>query len=413
MQNSRWGWVVVTGLAVVLGVIYGATFSSLSIFIDAITETFNCTREETGRAIAVFLVTTTLVSPATGWLIERVGPRWVTTVGALLAAFSYWLAAYSGSLNQLIGAMALAGIGVGASTYIPAFTLATQWIAPRSQGLAFGILMAGSSAGAIIFPIPLTSVLTTSGWRDGMTTVALLIAVFCVPLLIWLARPPVDQSASDQEAVTFAQHRTANQQLRLPRYWLWILVFTVAALSQLCIFVALVPYLVSIGYSPDQAAKFFAAKSATGFVGTLAFGMLTNRWGAKSVLVLGFIVSTFGIMLLLMAPSSAYGWGAVALFVLAWGSTAGLVNQLAPILLVEAVGDDCHFATLFGVGTLISGIGSAVGPQLVGHLVDTTHSYHSTILLSAGLLLFALPAIFWLRAPAASTLSSPATRLGT
>lgn len=402
MQNSRYGWVVITGLAVVLGVTYGSTFSSASIFTTAITETFKCSFEETGRAMTVFLLTMTLVSPIIGWLSERIGTRWVTTAGALLAAFSYWLAAHSTNINLLVAAMGLAGVGVGASTYIPAFTLATQWIAPRSQGLAFGILMAGSSVGSIAFPVLLSNVMTMSGWRAGMTSVALSIAIFCVPLLFWLARPPAGQAADEQDEAASAPHHTVAQQLRLPRYWLWVLVVTLATVSVLCMFVAFVPYLESVGYSSDQSAQFYAASSATGLVGNLVFGVLTTRWGARSVLAMGFLMSIVGIALLMMAPSPVYGWGALALFAITWGSTSGLISQIAPSLLVEAVGDDYHFASLFGIGNLVSGIGSAIAPEIVGYLVDTTRTYHSTILLGAGLLLFALPAIFWLRAPAAS-----------
>lgn len=395
--TSARGWGVLAGLTVVLGVIFGTTFSSASIFSTSITETFGCTFEETGRSLAVFLAMMTVATPIAGWLIDRIGPRWVMTAGALLTALGYFIAFESGSITELVVALGIAGIGVGASTYVPSFTLATHWIAPHQQGLAFGILLAGSSAGSIVFPMVLTNVMADHGWRGGMLLIAATIVVFCVPLLLWLARMPKDSNAAGQQAAMEDAGPGPAAALRRPRYWIWIGVLTLVTLSLLCMYVAFVPYLVSIGYSPEQAAAFYAVSSGAGLVGNLAFGALSNRWGAKSVLILGSVITALGILLLLLAHDPVYGWFAVAVFSLAWGSTSNLVNQLSPILLIETMGDDRNFGSLFGIGNLVSGIGSAVSPEIVGHLVDTRHTYNSTIWLCTVLTLIALPAIPWLR----------------
>ena len=90
------------------------------------------------------------------------------------------------------------------------------------------------------------------------------------------------------------------------------------------------------------------------------------------------------------------GWGAIALLSLTWGSTFNLANQLSPLLLVEILGER-HFASLFGIGNLISGIGSALGPEVVGYLVDTTHTYNTALVLCAAVMLIALLPIALLR----------------
>ncbi|MNE54510.1 hypothetical protein D3C80_1492930 [compost metagenome] len=83
------------------------------------------------------------------------------------------------------------------------------------------------------------------------------------------------------------------------------------------------------------------------------------------------------------------GVGAITLFSLIWGSTFNLVNQFAPLLLVEAVGQR-NFGSLLGIGNLIAGMGSAFSPTAVGYLVDVTHTYTVALLLCAALAVAAL-----------------------
>ena len=85
-----------------------------------------------------------------------------------------------------------------------------------------------------------------------------------------------------------------------------------------------------------------------------------------------------------------------------WGSTFNLPNQLSPLLLVETMGQR-NFGTLLGIGNLISGVGAALSPQMVGYLVDTTHTYTYALLLLAALMAAALLPMALLQGPSLVT----------
>lgn len=388
-RSQRHGWAIVLGLAVVLCISFGTTLNSISVFTLPITSAFQCSNEQASRVATAFMFTMTLAMPLAGWLLDRISPRPVMTVGALITALGYLLASRSADIDQLTLAIAVSGIGVGTSTYVPAITIATRWIAFDRQGLAFGILLAGSSIGAVIFPMLLTDIIAAIGWRNTMQVIAGMIGLLCVPILLWAARmPEIQVIASHQPATPLEGHGIA-QALRMPRYWLWIAMQMLLLLSSIGVFIALVPYLVSAGYSAEHAAAFLAGTAAAALIGNFAFGMLSDRWGAKAILLIGTVIGVAGIFCLLAASDPVLGVGAITLFALSWGSTFNLVNQFAPLLLVEAMGQR-NFGSLLGIGNLVAGLGAAFSPAAVGYLVDATHAYTLALLLCAALAVAAL-----------------------
>jgi len=389
--DSRRGWGIVIGLAVVLCISFGTTLNVLSVFTPPIQQAFQCSNKEAARVATVFLLAMTLATPATGWLLDRMAPRPLMTGGAALTVLGYLAAAHATDISQITAALGVAGVGVGASTYVPAITLTSQWITPNRQGLAFGILLAGAALGAIIFPLPVTYMTQLRGWRDAMQAIAAVNALTSVPILLWIARLPDSRPAAahGEPAPTLLHGHEIGEALRMPRYWLWIVMLMLITLSSLGVYITLVPYLVSTGYSAEHAAAIYMAIAAATLVGNFLFGVLSNRLDAKTVLLVGTVLSALGILCLLAVHHRALGMIAIALFSLAWGSTFNVANQFSPLLLAELMGRR-NFGSLLGIGNLISGMGSAFGPVALGYLVDITHTYTIALATCAVLMVVAL-----------------------
>ncbi len=382
--DQRQGWTLVLGLALVLCVVFGTTISALGLFTLPITADLHCSHEQAARMATAFMLSMTLSMPLAGWLLDRLAPRPVMTAGSVLAALGYLLSAGSPDIDRLTLALALAGIGVGASTYVPAMTLASRWMAPARQGLAFGILLAGAAIGGVIFPNLLTRLIGEFGWRSVMQLIAGLILLVCVPLLLWLARLPAAPAAACRHAAEALPGHAIGQVLRMPRYWLWIAMQLLLTMSGVGIYISLVSCLVAAGYSAQAASSWYAGVGAASLAGNFLFGALSQRLSARSILLCGNAIGIAGLLCLLLAQHPAWGLAALAVFTLSWGTTFNLVNQLAPLLLVEAVGQR-NFGSLLGIGNLLGGLGAAFGPAAVGHLVDATGSYAPALLLCAAL----------------------------
>jgi len=398
-SNSRRAWMLVVGLGLVMSISFGLTLNAFSIFTLAIIEEFQCSHEQAARIATVFMVTMTLAMPAAGWLLDHVAPRPVMTVGGLITGLAYLAAAHSTTLDAFTVAIALCGVGVGASTYVPAFILVSRWFPPSRQGLAFGILLAVVAAGGTMLPMVLNHMIDTVGLRATMEAGAIMIFVVCVPLLLWLVRIPDHAMGAGHAATAEASTLGVGDIFRMPHYWLWIAMFLLITLSGLSILMGLVPYLVSVGYSAAQAAAAYGSIAAATIAGSLLFGAVSTRLGVGRTLSLGVVIGSIGLVCLLQASHPAFGMVAIVLFVLTWGTTFNLVNQMSPTLLVEFAGQQ-NFGSLLGIGNLISGLGAALGPTLFGYLVDTTKSYVLPLSLCAALMALALlPLALLQRAP--------------
>lgn len=389
--DQRQAWIVVAAMAVTLCILFGTTLISFGVFSAPIMETFQSSNEQTANIATAFMVTMTLVMPLAGWLLDRIGPRITMTVGALLTGSGYLMASFSQDTSSVTSALAISGVGVGISTYIPAIALAMRWVELKRQGLAIGIMLSGGAIGSMVFPILLTHITELHGWRYAMQMIAALALLICVPLLLWLARypnqplPTIEEDSSTQELTG----HSVGKALRLPRYWFWIALQALMTLSSLGLLVNIIPYLISVGYTPQEAATIFASKSIAGLLGSFLFGWLSGRWDIKPVLMLGTAIGAFGILALLVAHDPTFGFSAIVFFTIAWGATYNLVNQLSPMLMEETVGQR-NFGTLLGLGNLIGGVGGAFSPKLIGYLLDISGSYSLGILVCAACMFAAL-----------------------
>lgn len=408
--DSRQAWILVFGLGLVMAISFGVTLSAFSVFTLPIMDTFHSSQAQAAGIATFFMVTMTLAMPAAGWLLDHVAPRPVMAGGALVTGLGYLIAARSGNIDAFTAAIAVCGIGVGLSTYVPAFTLVARWISLKRQGLAFGILIALTSVGGMVFPVLLTRMTAAWGLRVTMDAGAAMILLICVPLLLFLARMPDKPLVAGPDPKDEAVDGYGIiSVLRMPQYWLWIVMWLLIVMSGLSILVGLVPYLISIDYSASDAALVYASIGAATIVGSLLFGVLSERWGAKYTLLIGAVLSSVGLLSLLAASHPALGLVAVVLFSILWGTTFNLVNQLSPALLMELIGQH-NYGSMLGIGNLISGLGAAVGPIAFGYFVDTTKSYVLPLSLCIALMLAALLPIALLRRPSQRMRESPVSQ---
>ncbi|MGT2490162.1 hypothetical protein ACU4GD_05540 [Cupriavidus basilensis] len=97
-------------------------------------------------------------------------------------------------------------------------------------------------------------------------------------------------------------------------------------------FIAVVPLLVAAGYTAQHAAAFYAGIGAAHSSAVSFSGALSQRWGAKTILLIGTAIGSVGILCLLAARKSCdESWRSHALFAVVWGSTFNLPNQLSPL----------------------------------------------------------------------------------
>lgn len=259
MPDQRQAWCVVAGMAMTLGILLGSTLSSFGVFTMPLMQAFAASNEQVANIPSFFMLSMTLAMPVGGWLLDRLGPRLVMVTGATLASAGYFLAALSQDIGSLAMWVAISGVGIGISTYVPAIAVVLRWVALPRQGLAVGLVLSGGSLGAICFPPFLTWVMEQHQWHGAMKLISAMMLLIVVPVLLWLARLPQQTAIGEQgmRAVELAGAPLAVA-LRLPGFWFWVGMQILLTFSVLGIFINVVPYLIHTGYTPAQAAGVFS-----------------------------------------------------------------------------------------------------------------------------------------------------------
>ncbi len=124
-------------------------------------------------------------------------------------------------------------------------------------------------------------------------------------------------------------------------------------------------YLASQGASIGTIAQIAAIYPAVWGLGQLATGALSDRWGRKIFIVLGFLVQAGGIFLFI-APGGISTWRTAA-FLMGLGTAAVYPTLLAAVSDVSA---PAWRGSAIGVYRLWRDLGYAVGGLLTGLLVD-------------------------------------------
>jgi len=363
-------WVIVAGLSILAALVLGTTYAALGLFVDPMRAEFGWTSAQAARSVAAFVLSMNLVLPLVGDLIDRIGPRAVMFWGVLVTSAAYGLASRTHTLPLMVGSFALAGLGVGACTYLPCTIVVSQWFEER-RGLALGIIFGTSSAGSAVFPVILAGLASAHDWRVILAGIGASMACIGLPIVLGLVKiGPLTQA---EKAADSARPRLRDT-LKLKAYWLITSVLILSQLSFAGIYFYLVPFFSSVGFTAQTAAWFYGGTGIASFLGAVSFGPLSDKFGPKRMMIVALCALTAGSLLLLRSGTSVPGIAAGIAFVVLWGAVVSTPYQFAPMLMAEFAGLK-NLGGLLGISNLLAGAASSCGPMMTGALFDAMHDY--------------------------------------
>ncbi|HEX2548384.1 MAG TPA: MFS transporter [Gammaproteobacteria bacterium] len=129
-----------------------------------------------------YLVTQLFVGP----LLDRYSPRLLTAIAILICAFGTLAFANTHSLLSAQLARALIGAGTAFAT-VSYMKMSAIWFRPHQVAFVDGLLATAAMVGALCGQVPLTLMVTHSGWRESLTYFGMFGVVFAF-IFLFLAR---------------------------------------------------------------------------------------------------------------------------------------------------------------------------------------------------------------------------------
>lgn len=377
-RKSEWASAWPLPIVAMLGVSGSGMFAySSGVFMERMTNEFGWGRAEFSTAFVLQMAAGLIILPATGWFIDRFGPRrvFLTAVAPFLLTFGL-LGLASGSIFSWWGLclmVALFQSAIGQTVWIAAVIARFT----TSRGLAMAITLSGLGVGSLIWPVLSAVYIEKIGWRLAFPALAMSWGVIIVPLSLLVLK-----NSEQTPSLSRGSGSGANYGMAL-RSFTFIGLLTAGSLFACAYYglvVHLVPILRSNGLSLTMAAAIGGVTGIFAIIGRLVTGYLLDRLPVRAIGAVAFLLPIVVVTLLLLGGDSL--WlviPAVALLGLAAGAEMDIVTFIAARHFGPAI-----FGSIYALFTAILAVCASFGPIIAGALFDHSGNY-------APFLLFTIP----------------------
>lgn len=379
MKAFNYGWVIVgMGVLVKMAALGFGRFT-YPMLIPSMRESLGLQYVEMGLLSGGILLGYLLFSFVGGALATRLGSKRV--VIASLVCSSFCMFGVSQSSHFLFLLFLTFGLGAGAGGgHIAMTTLPMAWFGKRSLGKALGIVTGGTGVGVIVTGLLIPPLLLApggEGWRGCWSLMGVMtFGVAAAGMVLLKERPQrIDLiSFSAREKKEEDSLQTEDRSLSLGLIFLAYFVFGLAYNIYTTYFVAFM--VEDLRVTGRAAGMIWSLFGWTSIGSGLVWGYLSDRVGRKKALLWNNGLISLAVLLPLCLHHSIILGLSSFLFGLTFLGTVTIV--------AAAVGDHAieKKATVYGLVTLIHGVGQLLGTTSGGYLKDLTGSFNVTLLVS-------------------------------
>jgi MFS family permease len=314
-----------------------------------------------------------------GMLATRFGPKRIVIASLLCGSISmFFISRLSEFFPLLFFAFAMGGGGAGA--HISMTTLPMAWFEESKLGRALGVVTGGTGLGIIVTGLLLPYLLSNLGkeaWRQCWLLLAMITFTVSVTGFFLLKEKPSQMNlhsleiSEDMETIVFPVRRDG---LTIRTIFVMYFIFGFAYNIYATYFVA---YMVEeIRLTEKTVGDIWAIFGWMCTGSGLIWGFISDRLGRRKALLWNNGMISLAVLLPLLLHQTPF----LALSAFLFGLTfLGTVTIIA-----ASVGDQVveKRASVYGLVTLIHGIGQFLGTTIGGYLKDLTGTFQLTFIVS-------------------------------
>jgi oxalate/formate antiporter len=387
--GSRW-------IQLVMGFVVMMTISSpqyvWTLFVPSFQKATGAALSDVQWTITILIVLQTWLAPAQGFLVEKLSPKLLIGIGALLSGAG-WIA--SSSANSLWGLYATYGLLCGVGTgivYIGVIGLMVKWF-PQRRGLATGVVAAGYGFGAILTTFPIDGMMKSAGYQHTLFIFGSIFAAAGVLAALALRAPrdaevalvpppsDDDDEPAPARAVAVVSARPA-EMLQSPVFWLMFIMMSMMSTGGLMVITQFTSFAKAFGIDGTTSVAIFGTTMAaiptaltfdriTNGLTRPFFGFVSDHIGRENTMAIAFLLEGAAIYLMLQYRSDPFllvVLSGVVFF--GWGE----IFSLFPSTLTDTFGTE-HATTNYGFLYMAQGVGSILGAPVAAKIFEATGSW--------------------------------------
>jgi len=407
--GAFYGWwmvAIAAGIQFLAGGFYQVGFS---VYFLPISRDLGLSRAAMSLAFSLRSLEGGLDAPLVGYLVDRLGPRFMIRAGGILAGLGFVLLAFTHDyLSFMLVFLGFLVLGINSGVALPTSTLVNHWFA-RKRAMAITLSHIGVEIGGTLLTPLIALLVLNFGWRQAaiVSGVAFLVVA---PLLSWFVRntpesmglgpdggPPraerndaADAGAARARAPSDFSVRDA---LRTGTFWHLAMAIGARQFSKQSLMVHLIPLLVWKGIDEPSAALLLGLFAFSQVPMRIVSATIADRWSMTKVSALAAMAGVGAVTVLLLPENDLLGLlGTGVLFALLF-ALAETGNSPGWAVIGQFFGRR-SYATIRGSVSFVQSAVSLPAPVLAGWVYDTTQSYQLALLPVAGAYLTAA-LLFW------------------
>ncbi len=333
---------------------------SPSVMTTTLMSTFNISGAALGNLAACYFYAYLLLQIPAGFLLDKIGPRKITTLAIALCAFGSLL--FSKADTLLIAGIGRFLTGAGAAfAAVNCLKLIANWFPQKQFAFMAGLMMTVAMLGAVGGQAPLATFIDAMDWRYAMQFIGF--AGLILAALFWLTVRDISPLHKKEKHIisqNISFSSSLKRVLKNPQGW-WLSVYSGFAFAPVMIFGGLwgvsfisEAFLISSNMAAQSVSLIFIGFA----VGAPFFGWFSD-WLGKRVIVMfwGTLIALITISAVIYMPSLSNSSLTFLLFLFGFSISSFLLcftmmREISlPILAATAIGFMNAFDALLGAAS--------------------------------------------------------------
>ncbi len=378
-------------------VIYGYSFS----FVE-MRKTFGWSATAMSAAFAFQRIQGAIISPVTGMLVDRLGPKRMIFTGIAVTSAGLVLMSRIQVLWHFYVTALIMALGMSLAFNVPMATIVVRWF-KRKRSRALGLLMIGPPIGGLFVPI-VGAIYSAWGWRDALLTFGISTAAIGLPLTMLIHNSPENkgllpdgdapEDGTEGDGQETALGMTVREALRSRAFWLLSIILSIEGMALNGAVVHQVQHLRTEGLGQGAAAIVVSVLAASYLFGRIPFTLFGDRVSGQLLAIASVIAAGAGFIFFAFP---IHLW-AVALAIALLGFGHGVITPLRSIIAADYFGTKA-FASIMGIFEVPFIVAAIFGPLILGAVFDWRGDYTLGIVALGGAIIATAPFMLLLGKP--------------
>ena len=377
-----YGWYIVIASAILMGVSWGITLNTASLFVNPISSDLEISRKLMNVTFSIRSLTQLTISLLFGIILTRFKLSNLMKLSSIVSVLSLYLHSHIESLGSLYLLTATLGVSTILLGTMPLSVIINNWFY-KKNGTALGIAFMGSGIGGMIFNYLVGKWISLYDWRIAYQLLALIFLLSAVPIVFLVLKvnpKDIGLSAFGLDKAEYPSIKGSDKEdipgvmlvdaKKTSHFWLLCLTITMFAIPGNAFLNSVAPHLIDIGYSPTSSANIVALSMGILALGKIVLGYMFDRLGLR----ISTFISSIAVILGLICLLNADQYILIGLLIICVGLGSPYLTVAYPIITQKLYGKK-DYNSIYGIFNVAHSMGNIISPLIIGYFYDKSGSY--------------------------------------